>query len=196
MQHCNTVFYLFRTSSIWGQNNRINHMDNLGVLPRKWSTDGGWIPYAKWIDLPEFSTRKHGFYHVFAARFFGGFHRTLYKPFRGYDVLLDWCIPAIGQLIISGWLTYPSEKSWSLSVGIIIPSIYIHGIIKFMFQTTNQILYDSIDGISMTTWKKKPGIQMALSENRVPTNRLFSLHFPNIKMASREIYPFFRPTSK
>jgi len=85
-------------------------MDNLGVLPRKWSTDGGWIPYAKWIDLPEFSTRKHGFYHVFAARFLGGFHRTLYKPFRGYDVLLDWCIPAIGQLIISGWLTYPSEK--------------------------------------------------------------------------------------
>jgi hypothetical protein len=66
-------------------------------------------------------------------------------------VLLDWCIPAIGQLIISGWLTYPSEKSWSLSVGIIIPYIYIHGIIKFMFQTTNQILYDSIDGISMTT---------------------------------------------
>jgi hypothetical protein len=24
-----------------------------------------------------------------------------------------------------------------------------------MFQTTTQILYDSIDGISMTTWKKK-----------------------------------------
>ena len=42
------------------------------------------------------------------------------------------------DLHISGWwLTYPSEKWWSSSVGMM--TFPISGKIKFMFQTTNQI---------------------------------------------------------
>ena len=44
---------------------------------------------------------------------------------------------------LSGWwLTYPSEKWWSSSVGVTIPNIYIYiwKVIKAVFQTTNQSL--------------------------------------------------------
>ena len=36
------------------------------------------------------------------------------------------------------WYTYPSEKSWSSSVGMMTFRIPIYGKIKFMFQSTNQ----------------------------------------------------------
>ena len=46
-----------------------------------------------------------------------------------------------GNMKAGWWLTYPSEKSWSSSIGMIISHIFWK--IKFMFQTTNQILWFS-----------------------------------------------------
>ena len=43
-----------------------------------------------------------------------------------------------GVVFVGWWLTYLSQKSWSSSVGIILPNIW--KVIKAMFQSTNQIL--------------------------------------------------------
>ena len=205
MQHCNTVFYLFRTSSIWGQNNRINHMDNLGVLPRKWSTDGGWIPYANGLIYQSFQPGSMVFTMFLPQDFWGGstVHVLPIKKKRFGDMMC--CLTGASQQLVNssnllgGWPT-PLKNHGVCQLGLLFPiHIYIY---IYIWKNKIHVPNHQPDIIRFHWWnihdhmKKKPGIQMALSENRVPTNRLFSLHFPNIKMASREIYPFFRPTSK
>ena len=60
------------------------------------------------------------------------FSSKIWRISTSYSVFLDDLTTITGW-----WLTYPSEKWWSSSVGMMKSPIY--GNIKFMFQTTNQI---------------------------------------------------------
>jgi len=61
-----------------------------------------------------------------------------------------------GVVFVGWWLTYLSQKSWSSSVGIILPNIW--KVIKAMFQKTNQFSRDGMMNTQQiaTVKMKKP----------------------------------------
>jgi hypothetical protein len=52
------------------------------------------------------------------------------------DIIYESIVPMFSHIFSGWWYTYPSEKSWSSSVGMM--KFPTYGTIKFMFQTTNQ----------------------------------------------------------
>ena len=138
----NTMKIWMMTRKYWLVVFRPTPLKNDGVS-NSWDDD---IPFPLWWEtwglhrLPEWVIVAGWWCNVTCFHHLEKYEFVTGKDDIPYIMENDKCLKPATSFIWSGWwYTYPSEKWWSSSVGMFWNSQYIRKVIKFMFQTSNQV---------------------------------------------------------